>query len=208
MKDRRLFSVNVNDLNSEEAESLIKEIRRNYIDAHQVFEIKLSHGAKIPERNFPTDAGLDLEIRGYQLPQSKEPCWFDEEPPHDHSGTLFINPGQRLLIKTGVQIAIPPCPELGFVYEMQVRPRSGLALKKGLTILNSPGTIDANYRGDIGVILHNSGDSPVLLSVGDKIAQLVISKVFVGETFKVVEEFSQETDRGLDGFGSSDNSKR
>jgi len=177
-------------------------------EVFEVFEIKLSHGAQLPKRNFPTDSGLDLEMRGYQWIREgslSSERWFDDvEMPHDHEDMVYIRPRERILIKTGVQIAIPPCPEKGYVYEMQVRPRSGLALKKGLTVLNSPGTIDMTYRGDIGVILYNSSDRTVILKCGDKIAQLVINKVYVGEEFKIVEEFSDETDRKDNGFGSSD----
>ena len=87
----------------------------------------------------------------------------------DHDAT--INPGHKMLIKTGLFVEIP----IG--YEIQVRPRSGLAFKKGLTVLNSPGTIDADYRGEIGVILINHGTEQVFLERGERIGQLVLNKV-------------------------------
>jgi len=106
-----------------------------------------------------------------------------------------IEPGSWALIGTGLYLEIP----IG--YEAQVRPRSGLALKHGVTVLNAPGTIDADYRGEVGVILINLGREPFEVKVGDRIAQLVISAVCrVG--FEEVESLS-ETARGAGGFGST-----
>ena len=111
----------------------------------------------------------------------------------DHDAT--ISPGHKLLIKTGLFVEIP----LG--YEIQVRPRSGLAYKKGLTVLNSPGTIDADYRGEIGVILINHGNERVFLEKGERIGQLVLNKVEQIEWKESLE--LQETERGEGGFGST-----
>jgi dUTP pyrophosphatase len=102
---------------------------------------------------------------------------------------------QRVLVKTGIKIAIPN----GYVG--LVHPRSGLALKHGITVLNAPGTIDAGYRGEVGVILLNTGSIDFEVSAGDRIAQLVIQKVEYAE-FESVDELS-ETDRGSGGFGST-----
>ena len=88
----------------------------------------------------------------------------------DLAEEISINPGQRCIVSTGIKIAIPPG------YEAQIRPRSGLAIKHGVTVLNSPGTIDADYRGDIGVILINLGQEPFLIKSGDRIAQMIINK--------------------------------
>lgn len=107
--------------------------------------------------------------------------------------TLY--PNERRLVGTGLRVAIPPG------YEGQVRPRSGLALKRGLALVNSPGTIDADYRGEIGVILINHGADVVTFSAGDRIAQLVICPVARAELI-VVEEL-EETERGEGGFGST-----
>lgn len=108
---------------------------------------------------------------------------------------LVIPPGGRALVHTGLVMLLPP------MYEAQVRPRSGLALKRGVTVLNTPGTIDAGYRGEIGVILVNLGGEPFSVCKGDKIAQLVIAPVTQPE----IEETDalDETDRGVGGFGST-----
>jgi dUTP pyrophosphatase len=99
------------------------------------------------------------------------------------------------LVQTGLFLEIP----VG--YEAQVRPRSGLALKKGITVLNTPGTIDADYRGEIGVILVNISNQPFVINDGERIAQLVFAKVEQSE-FLEVEELSS-TERGAGGFGST-----
>jgi dUTP pyrophosphatase len=108
---------------------------------------------------------------------------------------LSIGPGERAAVPTGIAIALDP----GF--EAQVRPRSGLARRAGLTVLNSPGTIDADYRGEVQVLLVNLGRDPVIVQAGDRIAQLVVSPVARAE---VVEEAALEpSERGAGGFGST-----
>ena len=108
-------------------------------------------------------------------------------------GELVIKPMQRALVPTGLFMEIP----VG--YEGQVRPRSGLAIKSGITVLNSPGTIDADYRGEVKVILINLSDVDFVIKSGDRIAQLVIAK---HEKMEVVEvETLSETERGAGGFG-------
>lgn len=106
---------------------------------------------------------------------------------------IIINPGGRALIPTGLKIALPAG------YEAQVRPRSGLALKHGITILNTPGTIDSDYRGDVGVILINHGSEPFVVEQGDRIAQLVINEIIQGVFVEV--DVLTETERGAGGFG-------
>ena len=108
---------------------------------------------------------------------------------------IVLKPLQRALVKTGLFISLHPG------YEAQVRPRSGLALKKGISVLNSPGTIDADYRGEIGVILINLSDSDFMINTGDRIAQMVIAK---HETisWKVVDKLDNSL-RGDKGFGST-----
>lgn len=108
---------------------------------------------------------------------------------------IEIGPGERMLIPTGLAIALPD----GF--EAQVRPRSGLALKHGVTVLNSPGTIDADYRGEIGVILINHGTEPFTVERGMRIAQMVVERHSTVE-WEVVESLD-ETERGEGGFGST-----
>ena len=108
-------------------------------------------------------------------------------------GELVIKPMQRALVPTGLFMEIP----VG--YEGQVRPRSGLAIKSGITVLNSPGTIDADYRGEVKVILINLSDVEFVIKSGDRIAQLVVSKC---EQMEVIEiETLSETERGAGGFG-------
>lgn len=109
--------------------------------------------------------------------------------------SIVLKPLDRAIIKTGLFIALPP----GF--EAQVRPRSGLAAKKGITVLNSPGTIDADYRGEVGVILVNLSNSDFTIQDGERIAQLVIAK-HERISWKEVE-FLSETERGSGGFGST-----
>lgn len=108
---------------------------------------------------------------------------------------LRLFPGERVLIPTGVRLALPAG------LEAQVRPRSGLALKQGLTVLNSPGTIDADYRGDVGVILINHGTLPAVIRPGDRIAQLVVAPMARVELTPV--EVLDTTVRGSGGFGST-----
>ena len=108
---------------------------------------------------------------------------------------IIIKPLQRLVVNTGLFISLEPG------YEAQIRPRSGLALNKGITVINSPGTIDADYRGEIGVILINLSDSSFEINSGDRIAQMIIAK---HETisWRVVEKLDK-SDRGNKGFGST-----
>ena len=108
---------------------------------------------------------------------------------------LVINPGERVLSKTGLYVEIP----IG--YEIQVRPRSGLALKQGITVLNTPGTIDADYRGEIGVILINHGTTVVEFMPGDRIAQIVLNKIEIIQWSQ--SDSLTGTKRGTGGFGST-----
>ncbi|MEW4461153.1 MULTISPECIES: dUTP diphosphatase [Roseibium] len=110
-------------------------------------------------------------------------------------GKITLAPGARALVPTGLAMALPA----GF--EAQVRPRSGLAAKHGVTVLNTPGTIDADYRGEVKVILINLGDAPFEISRGDRIAQMVIAPVLQADIVEV--EVLSETERGSGGFGST-----
>ena len=134
---------------------------------------KLTDSAKIPEYAHPTDSGMDL---------------FSDE-------TLTIPAGGRALVHTGIALALPKgC-------EGQVRSKSGLALKNGLCVLNSPGTIDTNYRGEICVIMLNTDANDYVVEKGQKIAQLVICPFYTC-TPQVVDDLD-ETDRNDGGFGST-----
>ncbi|MGJ8602531.1 MAG: dUTP diphosphatase [Marivita sp.] len=114
-------------------------------------------------------------------------------------GALVLEPGARVLVPTGLRMAIPE----GF--EVQIRPRSGLALKHGITLPNAPGTIDSDYRGALGVIVMNAGDTPFEISHGDRIAQMVVAPV-VRAVFSEVAALD-DTARGAGGFGSTGVSK-
>ncbi len=109
--------------------------------------------------------------------------------------SLSIRPGERALVPTGLSFEIPQ----GF--EIQARPRSGLAAKMGLTVLNTPGTIDADYRGEVQIILVNLGQEPVVLNDQERCAQLVVAPVYQAQ-FELVQDLSQ-TERGAGGFGST-----
>lgn len=111
------------------------------------------------------------------------------------SESIVLKPLERGLVKTGIFIEIPQG------YEAQIRPRSGLALKQGLTVLNSPGTIDADYRGEIGVILVNLSSESVEIQPGERIAQMVFAKVEQAEWIEVSQ--LSNTERGEGGFGST-----
>ena len=132
----------------------------------------------LPEYATPQSAGVDLRAN-------------IDEP-------VELKPLSRALIPTGLHIALPEGYEAQG-YEAQIRPRSGLALKKGITCLNTPGTIDADYRGDIGVILINLSAETFIVNPGDRIAQMIINK-FERAEFELVEELD-ETERGEGGFG-------
>ncbi len=109
---------------------------------------------------------------------------------------LVLAPGGRVAVPTGLKLAIPDG------YEVQVRPRSGLALKHGLTVANAPGTIDSDYRGELKVLLANLGDAAVTITRGMRIAQLVVAPVVRGR-WVAVESVAEDTARGSGGFGST-----
>lgn len=110
------------------------------------------------------------------------------------SQDVLLQPGERRLIPTGLRLEIP------FGYELQIRPRSGLALKHGITVLNTPGTIDSDYRGEVGVILMNHGQEPFTVTPGMRIAQAVLSPV-VYARYTLETNCLQESARGSGGFG-------
>jgi len=114
------------------------------------------------------------------------------------SGTIVLEPAQRLKVPTGLCFEIPPG------WEAQIRPRSGLAIRHGITVLNSPGTIDADYRGEVAVLLINLGSAPFTIARGDRIAQVVLSPVATTE-WEERQELGGSA-RGAAGFGSSGNS--
>ncbi len=129
------------------------------------------------------------------LPQYETPLSAGMDLRADLSEPMVLQPMQRALVPTGIFIELPGG------YEAQVRPRSGLAIKYGITVLNAPGTIDADYRGEVKVILINLSGEPFTINPGDRIAQMVISKHERAE-WELVEELSP-TERGAGGFGST-----
>ena len=134
--------------------------------------------------------GNNLELPHYETKQSAGMdlrAFIDEN--------IVIKPGERKLIKTGLSIELP------VNYEAQVRSRSGLAIKNGVAVLNSPGTIDADYRGEIGVILINLGEVEFVVEKGMRIAQMVISPIIQAELIEVND--LAESERGKGGFGST-----
>ena len=134
-------------------------------------------GLPLPEYETPQSAGMDLRAA---IPEG--------EP-------IRLLPGRRALVPTGLALALPAG------YEAQIRPRSGLALKQGITCLNSPGTIDADYRGEVGVILINHGWEGFDIKRGDRIAQMVIATVI--QAAWIETDDLDETERGSGGFGST-----
>jgi dUTP pyrophosphatase len=140
---------------------------------------QLSHGQGLPLPAYQSAhaAGLDLLAA------------VSEDAP------MILAPGKHALVPTGLTIALPP----GF--EAQVRPRSGLAARHGITVLNAPGTIDADYRGEVGVLLINHGDAPFTIRRGERIAQMVIAPVVRAELVAVTSHAA--TERGSGGFGST-----
>ena len=131
----------------------------------------------------------------HPLPQYSTVCSAGMDLRANLENPVVLKPFQRALIPTGLFMALPE----GF--EAQVRPRSGLALKHGITVLNTPGTIDADYRGEIGVILVNLGQDDFVINDGERIAQMVIAKYEQVELLAV--EVLNETERGAGGFGHS-----
>jgi dUTP pyrophosphatase len=132
---------------------------------------------------------------GHELPKYQTPCAAGMDLYAELKEPVTLKPLQRKLVATGLYIELPEG------YEAQVRPRSGLALKNGITVLNTPGTIDADYRGEIGVILVNLSDTEFTVNNGDRIAQMVIAKHECAEWVEVSE--LNTSHRGAGGFGST-----
>lgn len=144
--------------------------------AVRVRRLPHAEGLDLPSYRTAGAAGLDLAAA---LPEGR---------------TILLAPGARHLVPTGLALALPEG------YEAQVRPRSGLALAHGVTVLNSPGTVDADYRGEVGVILVNYGTEPFLVERGTRIAQLVLARV---ERLAWTDDALDDTARGAGGFGST-----
>jgi dUTP pyrophosphatase len=138
---------------------------------------KLPHAEGLPLPSYESKYAAGMDVRAAL-----------EDP-------IELSPGKRMLIPTGLKMALPEG------YEAQIRPRSGLAYRNGITMLNTPGTIDADYRGEVKVLAVNLGDEPFMINHGDRIAQMVIAPITQAK-IKEVEQLS-ETERGDGGFGST-----
>jgi len=150
----------------------------------------LSASIKIEIRQLPHCEGLALPAY-----QSAHAAGLDLLAAVPEDAPMTLAPGKHALVPTGLTIGLPPG------YEAQVRPRSGLAAKHGVTVLNAPGTVDADYRGEIGVLLINHGDAPFPIRRGERIAQMVIAAVVRGELTPAAA--LSATERGDGGFGST-----
>jgi dUTP pyrophosphatase len=139
----------------------------------EVIRVVPARGEPLPLPSYATEGSAGLDLRA--------------------DSVVTLQPGERALVPTGIALAIPP----GF--EGQVRPRSGLALREGVTCLNTPGTVDSDYRGEVGVILVNLGQRPVTLQRGERIAQLVLAKVERAELLEGAK--LPPSGRGAGGFG-------
>ena len=187
----KLNEMNVGDFLSDEEKNQMSEIF-NHVgmedweydpsDNSMRLKIKIINNSNNPDPSYQKegDSGFDLMAN---LPQD---------------ATIVVEPLKRVLVPTGLHFQIP----IGF--ELQVRPRSGLALKNGITVLNTPGTVDSGYRGEVMVILFNTGEEPFTIKNGDRIAQGVISPVQTRKTTKFARVNTLDTsDRGAGGFGST-----
>ena len=180
-----------------EIEGLVANLKDLQREKRRICFKKLSEGAILPKYQTSGAAGFDL----CAVVNKDNPCYCDEQMVSLTEATkvepmLYVRPGQRCIVPTGWAVAIPH----GF--EMQIRPRSGLAAKFGITVLNSPGTIDSDYRGEVCVILYNSTEhEPFIVKAGDRIAQAVLARV---EQFAIIEALElDDTQRGTGGFGST-----
>ena len=142
-----------------------------------MLDIKIINKSNNPNPTYSPEQSAGVDLRA-NLPES-----------------IVLNPGERKLVPTGLHLELPDG------YEAQVRPRSGLAIKHGITVLNSPGTVDADYRGDVGVILINMGQEPFTINHGERIAQMVIAQ-YTQVQFLETNELN-DSKRGTGGFGSS-----
>jgi dUTP pyrophosphatase len=150
----------------------------------------LNPAVKVEIRQLPHSEGLALPAY-----QSADAAGLDLLAAVPEAAPLILSPGQRALVPTGLTIALPSG------YEAQIRPRSGLASKHGVTVLNAPGTVDADYRGEISVLLINHGDAPFPIRRGERIAQMIVAAVARAEL--VPASSLSATDRGDGGFGST-----
>jgi dUTP pyrophosphatase len=187
----KLMNLNVADYLSEEEKSQMADIFNQVGMEDWMYD--------------PNDNSMRLKVKIINNSENPDPTYqkvgdsgFDFMASLPEGATITIEPLKRALIPTGLHFQIP----IGF--ELQVRPRSGLALKNGITVLNTPGTVDSGYRGEVKVILFNTGEEPFVIKNGDRIAQGVIAPVQFSKTTKFIRVNNlDESDRGSGGFGST-----
>lgn len=187
----RLMNLNVNDFLTDEEKSQMTDIFNQVGMEDWIYE--------------PGDNSMKLKIKIINNSRNPDPTYqkigdsgFDFMANLDEGEMIVVRPFKRALIPTGLHFQIP----IGF--ELQVRPRSGLALKDGITVLNTPGTVDSGYRGEIKIILFNTDEAPFVVRNGDRIAQGVIAPVQFTKTTKFIRVNNlDESDRGTGGFGST-----
>lgn len=169
--------------NSYSQEDFDKEFNSKSNITNDDFKVKVQfvNNSKNPNPDYETNGSSGLDLRA------------------NLEETIIIEPNKRAIIPTGLYFSIPEN------FEIQIRPRSGLAAKNGVTVLNSPGTIDADYRGEIKIVLINHGETPFTICNGDRIAQAVFSTVTAKNIINLVqvENISTDTSRGSNGFGST-----
>jgi dUTP pyrophosphatase len=187
----RLSKMNINDFLSDDEKSQMSDIFNQVGMEDWVYEA--------------SDNSMRLKVKIINNSENPDPTYqkvgdsgFDFMASLPEAATIVIEPMKRALVPTGLHFQIP----IGF--ELQVRPRSGLALKNGITVLNTPGTVDSGYRGEVKVILYNTGEEPFVIKNGDRIAQGVIAPVQFSKTTKFMRVNNlDESDRGSGGFGST-----
>lgn len=149
-----------------------------------------------PKRAHPTDSGLDLYAHHIKAIYKNKGGGFEHcEECRESTTYIVLKPGERALVDTGIRATVGPG------YEIQIRPRSGMALRSGITVLNTPGTVDESYRNDIAVILINHSSQEFEIDAGDRIAQMVVCPVMLFDV-EIVQNLNS-TERGTGGFGST-----
>jgi dUTP pyrophosphatase len=187
----KLSKMDINDFLSDDEKSQMSDIFNQVGMEDWVYEA--------------SDNSMRLKVKIINNSENPDPTYqkvgdsgFDFMASLPEAATIVIEPMKRALVPTGLHFQIP----IGF--ELQVRPRSGLALKNGITVLNTPGTVDSGYRGEVKVILYNTGEEPFVIKNGDRIAQGVIAPVQFSKTTKFMRVNNlDESDRGSGGFGST-----
>lgn len=178
-------------------ESLGKAMSQKVINSRECVDVPVLIGFRfLPEYSKHGDSGMDVRADFSLVDKSNIKVYGESTQEYNEDGTLAeitLMPNSRMLIPTGIKLAVP------YGFEMQARPRSGLALKHGITLTNCVGTIDSGYRGDCGFILQNAGHEPFVIKDGDRIGQFVFMRV--AQANLIVSESLEDSDRGDGGYG-------